>query len=90
MTTKTLHEIVPRTQACVDCGEDLEWLVEGNMSYRMLPDELVVWEIHTPAPEGFRDTVCANLRADALALARERFGSRAYVRRVPPAVPVAV
>ena len=52
MTTKTLHEIVPRTQACVDCGEDLEWLVEGNMSYRMLPDELVVWEIHTPAPEG--------------------------------------
>ena len=42
MQAKTLHEIVPDTQACVDCGEDLEWLVEGNMPYRMLPDVILI------------------------------------------------
>lgn len=82
MQAKPLHEIVPETQSCVDCGELMSWLEERDMPYRMLPDEPVEWEIYTPDPVEFRDTSVASLRTEALAWAQERFGKRAYVRRV--------
>ena len=55
MQAKTLHEIVPETQSCVDCGELMSWLEERDLPYRMLSDELVEWEIYTPVPVEFRD-----------------------------------